>query len=83
VGKVVTSVSLPAEVAEDAGRVARELHKSRSEVIKDALLGYLRDHEWRKLQEETRRYAEPRGVHTEADVERVVRELREAGSRKR
>ena len=75
-GKVVTSVSLPDQVLLETEEVARELHKSRSEVIKDALLGFLQEHKWKKMQEETRGYALRQGIRTDEDVENIIREVR-------
>jgi metal-responsive CopG/Arc/MetJ family transcriptional regulator len=75
-GKVVTSVSLPDQVLAETEAAAREMHKSRSEVIKDALLGYLKDYKWKKMQEETQGYAMRQGIRTDADVENIIREVR-------
>jgi metal-responsive CopG/Arc/MetJ family transcriptional regulator len=75
--KVVTSVSLPAEVLREAGKIAKEKHQSRSELIKDAVLQYLDDHRWLAMQEEAAPYAAAKGVRTEQDVEALIREIRD------
>jgi metal-responsive CopG/Arc/MetJ family transcriptional regulator len=80
--KLVTSVSLPAEVLKQAGLIAKETHKSRSELIKEAVLQYLEKHEWHRLQEEAAPYATAKGVRTEDDVENLVREVRRSPRKK-
>jgi len=74
--KVVTSVSLPAEVLKEAEKIAKEKHQSRSELIKEAVLQYLDEHHWKAMQEEAAPYAAAKGVRTEQDVEALVREIR-------
>ena len=74
--KVITSISLPAEVLKRAEAIARETHKSRSEWIKDAVLKSVEEHEWKRMQEEAAPYGAAQGVRTEEDVERLVREIR-------
>jgi metal-responsive CopG/Arc/MetJ family transcriptional regulator len=72
----VTSVSLPPQVLRDAEKVAKETNRSRSQLIQDAVLRYLDQHQWVKMQEEAVPYAVAKGVRTEEDVERLLRELR-------
>ena len=74
--KVVTSVSLPAEILKEAEKIAKEKHQSRSEFIKEAVLQYLDEHHWKTMQEEAAPYASAKGVRTEQDVEALVREIR-------
>ena len=74
--KMVTSVSLPESVLDSAEEVAREMHKSRSELIKDALVRFIEEHRWKKMQDETRVYALRAGVRTEEDVENLIRDIR-------
>jgi metal-responsive CopG/Arc/MetJ family transcriptional regulator len=74
--KIVTSVSLPAEVLKRAGIIAKETHRSRSELIKEAVVKYLDDHKWHSMQEEAAPYAAAKGIRTEDDVENLVREIR-------
>jgi metal-responsive CopG/Arc/MetJ family transcriptional regulator len=73
--KVVTSVSLPAEVLREAEKIAREKHQSRSEFIKDAVLQYMDGHRWKAMQEEAAPYTSAKGVRTEQDVKSLVREI--------
>jgi metal-responsive CopG/Arc/MetJ family transcriptional regulator len=80
--KVVTSVSLPAEVLKQAEKIAKEKHQSRSDLIKEAVQMYLEDHQWRKMQEEAAPYAVAKGVRTEVDVENLVRDIRKPHPKK-
>jgi metal-responsive CopG/Arc/MetJ family transcriptional regulator len=82
-GKTVTSVSLPSEVLKEAEKIAKEKHQSRSELIKEAVLEYLEQHRWHKLQEEALPYAAAAGVRTEEDVEKIIREIRKPGRGKK
>lgn len=74
--KVVTSVSLPAEILREAEKIAKEKHQSRSELIKEAVLRYVDEYHWKTMQEEAAPYAAAKGVRTEQDVEALVREIR-------
>ncbi len=74
--KVVASISLPAEILKEAGKIAKEKHQSRSEFIKEAVLRYVDDHHWKAMQEEAAPYATAKGVRTEQDVEGLIREIR-------
>lgn len=71
----VVSVSFPEELAGDLDSFARAKHMGRSEVIQQAVRGYLDLREWRQLQSESFRAAEARGIGPD-DVERLVDEVR-------
>jgi hypothetical protein len=78
----VLAVSVPPESAEDFDRIAREEGRNRSELFREMLRVY---RVWRETQrfESLQRYFGPRarerGIATEADVERLIREVRRAG----
>ena len=74
--KTVTSLSLPAEVLKRVELIAKETHRTRSELIQEAVLEYVQRHEWHKMQKEAASYAAAKGVRTEEDVENLVREIR-------
>ncbi len=76
--RIITSVSLPAEILKEAEKIAKEKHQSRSELIKEAVLQYLDDHRWHSMQEEAAPYAQAKGIRTEQDVENLVREIRKS-----
>jgi metal-responsive CopG/Arc/MetJ family transcriptional regulator len=76
--KVVTSVSLPAEILKEAEKIAKEKHQTRSELIKEAVLQYMDEHHWKTMQEQAAPYAAAKGVRTEQDVEALVRDIRKS-----
>jgi metal-responsive CopG/Arc/MetJ family transcriptional regulator len=78
----VLAVSVPPESAEDFDRIALEEGRNRSELFREMLRVYRM---WRETQrfESLQRYfgarARERGIATEADVERLIQEVRRAG----
>ena len=77
--KVVT-LSMPEEIYEQAQELAREEGRTRSELFREALRQYVDTRKWRKLQRETAERARDLGVTSDADVERIIGELREQTS---
>ena len=73
---IVASVSLLPDLAADLGRVAKELRKPKSEVVREALEAYLRLYRLRKLQGALQRRGAGRRARGEEDVERLVHEYR-------
>ncbi len=77
--KTVT-LSMPEEIYEQAEEVAKEEGRTRSELFREALRQYVDMKKWRKLQRETAERARSLGITSEADVERIIGELREQTS---
>ncbi len=77
--KTVT-LSMPEEIFEQAEEVAKEEGRTRSELFREALRQYVDMKKWRKLQRETAERARSLGITSEADVERIIGELREQTS---
>ena len=77
--KVVT-LSMPEEIYEQADEIAKEEGRTRSELFREALRQYVDTRKWRKLQRETAERARDLGVTSDADVERIIGELREQTS---
>jgi CopG family transcriptional regulator/antitoxin EndoAI len=75
------TVSLPADLLREAQRAAREEARSRSELIRDALRQYLTSRRWQRLRQWGAETAERLGLKTEADLQRLLDEMR-AGRRK-
>jgi CopG family transcriptional regulator/antitoxin EndoAI len=71
----VLSLSLPPDLAREAERVAKQEGRTRSELFREALRRYVEDRRWRELQRYGAGRARRLGM-TEADVERVVQEVR-------
>lgn len=74
--KVVT-LSMPEEIYEQADEIAKEEGRTRSELFREALRQYVDTRKWRKLQRETAERARSLGITSDADVERIIGELRE------
>lgn len=77
--KVVT-LSMPEEIYEQAQELAREEGRTRSELFREALRQYVDTRKWRKLQRETAERARDLGITSDADIERIIGELREQTS---
>jgi metal-responsive CopG/Arc/MetJ family transcriptional regulator len=75
----VLTVSVPPEIAEDFDRIAEAQGRNRSELFREMVRIY-RAYEEARTFESLQRYgaaqAARRGVRTEKDVERVIREAR-------
>ena len=67
--------SLPPELAKQIREVAAEEGRSRSELIREALLRYIEESAWRRLLRYGERRARERGIGP-ADVDRLVEEYR-------
>jgi metal-responsive CopG/Arc/MetJ family transcriptional regulator len=70
------TVSLPPNLVREAERTAREEHRTKSELVREALRLYLDERRWRKLQRKTALQAQALGIRTEEDVDRLVHEVR-------
>ena len=77
--KVVT-LSMPEEIYKQADEIAKEEGRTRSELFREALRQYVDTRKWRKLQRETAERARSLGVTSDADVDRIIGELREQTS---
>lgn len=67
------SVSLPAELAAALNRVTREIHLTRSEVVKLALRDFMRRYEMEDIRGALVPRARSRGIFTDEDVFRKIR----------
>lgn len=74
------TVSLPADLLREAQRVAKEETRTRSELIREALRQYLASRRWQRLRQWGAETAERLGLKTEADLQRLLDEVR-AGRR--
>lgn len=74
--KVVT-LSMPEEIYAQADEIAKEEGRTRSELFREAFRQYVDTRNWRKIQRETAERARSLGITSDADVERIIGELRE------
>lgn len=70
--RAVVSVSLPKDMASKLKRVAKEIGKSQSEIIKDSLRAYLWETRFMKLRKVMVEKAEGKGILTDEDVFKAV-----------
>jgi CopG family transcriptional regulator/antitoxin EndoAI len=70
------TISLPPKLVREAERTAKEEHRTKSELVREALRLYLEDQQWRKLQRKTALQAQALGIRTEEDVDRLVHVIR-------
>ena len=75
------TVSLSGDLLRETQRVAEEESRTRSELVRDALQQYLASRRWRRLRQWGAETAERLGLKTEADLQRLLDEVR-AGRRK-
>lgn len=75
------TVSLPPDLLRETQRAAQEETRTRSELIRDALRQYLASRRWQRLRQWGAETAERLGLKTEADLQRLLDEVR-AGQRK-
>lgn len=73
--KIIT-VSLPAELARLAERLAKEERRTRSELVREALRDYAATRRWRRLRRWGEASAQQAGVRTDRDIENAVGESR-------
>ncbi len=67
------SVSLPEALARALNQVTREVHLTRSEVVKLALRDFFRRYELEELRKSLMPKARAKGIFTDEDVFRTVR----------
>jgi len=72
----ILSFSLPQEMVRELERIAREEHRTKSELIREALRRYVEARKWKQLQAEMAARARRLHITTEKDVERLVDEVR-------
>ena len=70
------TVSLPPKLLREAERAAREEHRTKSELVREALRFYIEERRWRKLQREVSVRAQARGIRSEEDIDRLVHSMR-------
>ena len=76
----ILSISLPPDLASDLDSTARKEHRSRSELVREAVRQYVLLARWRTLRERAALKAVERRLE-EKDIERLVDEERSARRR--
>lgn len=70
------SFSIMPDFLKQVEKAAKEENRTKSELIREALRRYLEDREWENLTRYARRKSAETGIDTEAEIQRVVDELR-------
>ena len=71
------NIVLPKELVKLADRTAKREFKNRSELIREALISYIREiEEWQDLFEYGKRMGKKAGIKSEADVDKIVNDVR-------
>lgn len=71
------NIALPRELVRKIDLTAKEEYKNRSELIRGALVAYLKDkNEWNQIFTAFRKAAKKAGITTEKQVNDMVREYR-------
>ena len=73
---IITSISIPSQLASEVEKEARAEHRTRSGFIQEAIRYYLEQRRWKKLQRDIAVRADREGIRSEEDVERLIDELR-------
>ena len=71
----VINISLPDDLLREVDDYAKEEHRTRSELFREAVRQYIESRRWRRLRELGSKTARELGV-SEEDIERIVQEYR-------
>lgn len=71
------SISLPADISREVDRMARDMHKTKSGVVQDALRVYIEQRKWQALQFKLSAKARRLRIESDDDIERIVDEVRQ------
>lgn len=70
------SLSFPPDLLKQIEKLARKENRTKSELFREALRRYMAERKWESLRREMSAKAKSLGIKTEADVERIVDEIR-------
>ena len=70
------TISLPPQMGREAEQLARKEHRTKSELVREALRDYMASQQWETLQRVASGRARRTGVKSEAEMERVIEEYR-------
>ncbi len=72
------TISLPPAMEREATALARTERRTKSELIREALRTYMASQKWKGLQQLGAVRAQRKGIRTEAELDRIIHELRSA-----
>lgn len=73
--KTIT-LSFPPDLLKQIEKLARKENRTKSEFFREAVRRYMAEQKWESLQREMSVKAKSLGIETEADVEKMVDEIR-------
>ncbi len=71
------SITLPPELLAIAEKLAHKEHRTKSELIREALRHYIQDRNWQTLRSRAETRARKMGITTEEKVAQLVEEYRQ------
>lgn len=77
----ILPISLPPEMLDNVSQLAKKEHRTKSELVREALRRYIEDKEWENIRSYGAARAKARGI-TEADVDRIIHEHRQEKRKK-
>lgn len=77
----VLTLSLPPQLLKKVELLAKKENRNKSELLREALRRYIEEREWQEVLKYGRKKARQQGIFSEADVERIVDEVRKIGNR--
>lgn len=72
----ILPISLPLEMLENVTQIAKKEHRTKSELVREALRRYIEDKEWATLRAYGTRKAKALGIQSDEDIVCLVREAR-------
>ena len=72
----IWTISLPPGMEREAEQLAHKEHRTKSELIREALRMYVASRKLQAIQQELSVRAQRRGIRTEEDVERIIDDIR-------
>lgn len=70
------TISLPPQMEREVLKVAKVEQRTKSELIREALREYMLTHRLKEIQRIGAKRASALGIRTEADIERIIDEIR-------
>ena len=77
----ILPISLPPEMLDNVSQLAKKEHRTKSELVREALRRYIEDKEWEAIRSYGAARAKAHGI-TEADVDRIIHEHRQQKRKK-
>ena len=77
----ILPLSLPPQLLAKVERLAKQDNRNKSELLREALRRYIEEREWRDVLKYAKKKSIQQGIFTEEDIEQIVDEVRQKGSR--